>query len=74
MNDLFYFITDTDVCNYADDTTLYATDSIPNSLIKRLEDDTEICVKRFYWNYSPVSNSRGSFTDFAEKMTENGPF
>ena len=26
LNDLFYFILDTDVCNFADDTTLYATD------------------------------------------------
>ena len=45
LNDLFYFIIDTDICYYADDTSLYAIDLDLHKLIKRLENDTEICAK-----------------------------
>ena len=37
---MIFFITDTDVCNYSDDTTLYKWDNELNKLIKRLENET----------------------------------
>ena len=39
LNDLFYFILDTDVCNFADDTTLYATDIELPTLMDRLQNE-----------------------------------
>ena len=37
LNDLFYEILLTDVCNYADDTSLYSCNSVLNELIYKLE-------------------------------------
>ena len=37
LNDLFKFVKDAEICNYADDTTIYACDSNIESVVKTLE-------------------------------------
>ena len=39
INDLFMFVKDAQICNYADDTTIYACDTNIKSVIKTLESD-----------------------------------
>ena len=51
INDLFYITEMTNVCNYADDTTVYACDSDLESLIKRLEHDSMLAIEWFESSY-----------------------
>ena len=39
LNDLFMFVNDAEICNYADDTTIYASDNNIESIIETLESD-----------------------------------
>ena len=39
LNDLFMFVKDAEICNYADDTTIYACDSNVESVVKTLQSD-----------------------------------
>ena len=47
INDLFWINNQTDVCNYADDTTLHACDQDLNSLLQRLEHDALLAIEWF---------------------------
>ena len=55
LNDLFYPVESTNVCNFADDTTFYACDKDSNSLINRLEHDRYLAIEWFE-NYSMKLN------------------
>ena len=46
INDMFWLNADTDICNYADDTTPNACDIDIQNLIRRLEHD---CLLAIYW-------------------------
>ena len=51
INDLFFLTENTNVCNYADDTTFYACDSDLHNLISRLEHDSVSAIDWFECNY-----------------------
>ena len=55
INDLFAFVLDTDVCNFADDNTLYACDISLEAVINRLNLDIER-INKWFVNNSLVSN------------------
>ena len=40
INDMFYFITDMNIANYADDNTLYTVKENIDDLLKTLENET----------------------------------
>ena len=40
LNDLFFVVDYTEVCNFADDTTFFACDKDLGSLVNRLEHDS----------------------------------
>ena len=40
INDICYLVNDTEVCNYADDTTLYVGDMNLGTVLAKLEKDT----------------------------------
>ena len=44
LNDLLFIPLDTGVCNFADDTTLYACDISLNDLVKKLESSTSLVI------------------------------
>ena len=44
MNDLFYFLRDIGVCNFAYDTTLYVCDFDLKKIIEKLEEQSEITI------------------------------
>ena len=50
INDLFFVICDTDVCNYADDNTIYCCDMKLDTLMEKLECDVENAIEWFESN------------------------
>ena len=55
INDLFGFILDTDVCNFADDNTIYACDNTLEAVLNRLNLDVER-INKWFVNNSMVAN------------------
>ena len=51
INDLFFFIDECDIANYADDNTPYAIDKNVENLLTTLEKNTDILIEWFYQNY-----------------------
>ena len=47
LNYLLYLTESTEVCNFADDATFFASDKDLNSLIKRLEHDSLLAIEWF---------------------------
>ena len=55
INDFLKYFDDTDVCNYADDTTLHACDEDLATLIVRLECAANIAVEWFKHNHMKLN-------------------
>ena len=51
INDLLLSIQETDICNYADDTTIYTCDMHLDNVIFKLENDSKIIIEWFGNNY-----------------------
>ena len=64
INDLFFFITQTDVCNYADDSTFYTCDKDLKSLIQPLEHDSLIAIEWFDSNYMKLNSKKCHLATF----------
>ena len=58
INDLFFIIEQTDVCNYADDNTLNACDLSLNNLLRRLEHDSLLAIEWFQNNYMKLNEKK----------------
>ena len=58
LNDLFYLSEFTEVCNFADDTTLHACDNYLSNLIKRLEHNASLTIERFETNNMKLSKDK----------------
>ena len=50
INDLLIFVPDIEIRNYADDTTLYASDINPSHVIEKLEKNSSTVAERFKVN------------------------
>ena len=57
FNDLFMFVKDAQICNYADDTTIYACDDTIDNVIKALESDALEIVEWFPNNYMKLNEN-----------------
>jgi len=58
LNDLFFEINDSNVCNYADDTTLYLADISLKNLLLRLEHDSLLAISWFDNNYMKLNSDK----------------
>ena len=58
INDLLFSLNNTDVCNYADDTTLFACDIDTDSVVTRLELDSARAIKWFSDNYMKLNEDK----------------
>ena len=56
LNDPFLFILETDICNFADDNTVYACDSTVEMVLSRIQKDVEVIINWFDIN-SMVANA-----------------
>ena len=58
INDLLFSLNNTDVCNYADDTTLFACDIDTDSVAATLELDSARAIKWFSDNYMKLNEDK----------------
>ena len=58
LNDLFWINEFTDVCNLADDTTLYSSDIELKTLIRNLEHDSFLAIEWFESNYMKLNTDK----------------
>ena len=58
INDLFFIIEQTEVCNYADDNTLNACDLSLSNLLRRLEHDSLLAIEWFQNNYMKLNEGK----------------
>ena len=61
INDLFYFIKDSDICNYADDNTLSFADCNVDKIIHNLENEIKILVDWFKSNGFVLNGDKCQF-------------
>ena len=61
INDLFWVNEMTEVCNFADDTTLYTCDGEIKSVIRKLEHDTLLAIEWFGANYMKLNEDKCHF-------------
>ena len=47
INDLFFILEETDVCNYADDTGLHVCDKYLRNVLRSLEHDSHLAIEWF---------------------------
>ena len=70
LNDLFLFILETDICNFADDNTVYACDSTLEKVFSRLKKDVDEVINWFKIN-SMVANPEKFQIMFLGAKAEN---
>ena len=58
INDIFFFITEIDIANYADDNTPYATDKCIERLLQKLEIETSTLNEWFAHNHVKSNNDK----------------
>ena len=61
INDLFFILEETDVCNYADDTGLYICNIDLVIIIRSIEHDTYLTIEWFENNYMKVNKEKCHF-------------
>ena len=67
MNDIFYFLKECDVCNFADDTTLYTCDKSVKEVVRKLEHDFLICQDWYNNNNMKLNEDKCHFLMLGHK-------
>ena len=77
LNDLFMFLEETEICNYADDTTIYACGPNIENVIMHLENDVFKITEGFPNNFGVDMGDEGGFPSnfdmprsFTQRKTE----
>jgi len=58
LNDLFFMLSETNVCNFADDTTPYVCDKSLKNVLEKLEQNSEIAISWFKTNYMKLNTDK----------------
>ena len=66
LNDLFLFVENSDLSNYADDNTLYSSGNDLEKVKQTLRQDFEIVTKWFYENYMVLNSDKYRFMCFGQ--------
>ena len=61
INDLLLSIKETNICNYADDTTIFVSNKNLDNVIKRLENDSAILIQWFEDNLMKLNTGKSHF-------------
>ena len=67
INDFFYLVKGTEICNYADDTTIFACGSDMRSILKSLEEDASQLSLWFENNYMKMNEDKSHLLVFGSK-------
>ena len=70
LNDLYMFVTDCKICNYADDTNIYVCDANHKNVINKLENETLILSEWFQNNYMKLNGDKCHLMIFGEKTDD----
>ena len=70
LNDLFMFVTDCKIYNYADDTTIYVCDGNHENVINKLETETLLISEWFRNNYMKLNDDKCHLMIFSEKSND----
>ena len=70
VNDIFWFAHRTKICNYADDTTIFACHPDFDTVIKQLEEDSSVIVKWFSDKFLKLNDGKCHLMIFGDKSTE----
>ena len=70
LNDLFMFVTDCKICNYADDKTIYVCDGNHENVINKLETETLLISEWFRNNYMKLNDDKCHLMIFGEKSND----
>ena len=71
INDLFFMVTDTAVCNFADDTTIFAAEICLDKVLERLEIDALNVSKWFPENFMKVNEGKYYLLPFGTIQSNN---
>ena len=58
LNDLFFFLKDVDICNFADNTTTYISDESLENALKSLEKNSMLAIPWFEDNYMKLNTDK----------------
>ena len=70
INDLLMFVRDVDICNYADDTTLYVSDTDTINILNKLESSIPAVAGWFQDNYMRLNREKCHFMVFGDKNSD----
>ena len=70
INDFFYLAKDTEICNYADDTTIFACGSDLGLILESLEGDAALLSLWFENNYMKMNEDKSHLLVFGNKDNE----
>ena len=70
INDFFYLVKDTEVCNYADDTTIFVCGTELDPILKSLEKDASLLTSWFANNYMKMNGDKSHLLMFGNKSAE----
>ena len=70
INDIFWFANRTKICNYADDTTIFACHPDLDAIIKQLEEDSSVIVKWFSDNFLKLNDDKCHLMISGDKRIE----
>ena len=58
LNDLFFFLNDIQVCNFADDTTPFVCSQNLAEVVKKLEENSDLAINWFQNNYMKLNTDK----------------
>ena len=58
INDLFFVLTDVEICNFADDTTPFVCNQSIEEVLSKLEINAEIAISWFECNYMKMNSDK----------------
>ena len=70
INDIFLLLDETEICNYADDTTIYCSHQELQEVTLRLKNDTVELRNWFAENFMKLNEEKCHLLVFGEKDTE----
>ena len=72
INDLLLSIQETDICNYADDTTIYACHKNIDNVIWSLENDSTVIIQWFTDNFMKLNTDKCHFMVLGKSSNQDG--
>ncbi len=67
INDIFFLVTDTEICNYADDTTIFSCGYEIDNILETLERDANLLSDWFVDNYMKMNDDKSHLLIFGTK-------